>query len=98
MFLAPYCIHIIQQYSLHGQLIRTHDAHGSSSGGVKLRYPLLISGSCDKFNSSILVAGNVNPRLDVLSADGSFHTLPVDGIGQYPACARIHDGKLYVLC
>ena len=105
VFLAQYCIHIIQQYSLHGQLIRsydTYDVYNSSGGGVKLRYPLLSSSGYDKTNS-VLVAGNANRCLDVLTADGSFRTLPVDGIGESPACARIHedDGsskRLYVLC
>ena len=65
VFVAQYCIHIIQQYSLHvsGQLIRsydTYDVYNSSGGGVKLGYLLLSSGSCDKLN---------NNNLDVLSAD-----------------------------
>ena len=106
VFLAQYCIHIIQQYSLHGQIIRTYDTYdvyNSGGGGVKLRYPLLSSSGYDKTNS-VLVAGNANRCLDVLTADGSFRTLPVDGIGESPACARIHedDGsgskRLYVLC
>ena len=47
--ITQYSWNVIQQYSLHGQLIRsydTYDVYNSGGGGVKLSYPLLSSGSC----------------------------------------------------
>ena len=62
MFVAQYNGHVIQQYTLDGQLIRSYGTYGSS--GVKLKSPFLTGH--DKFNS-VLVAGKYNYNLDALN-------------------------------
>ena len=83
---------VIHQYTFDGHLVQEHGTKGSGVGG--LNRPLLTG--CDSSNN-ILIAGNENHRLDVLRADGSFCTLPVHGLKRYPMCARMYQGKLYVM-
>ena len=60
----------------------------------ELQNPLL-TGS-DEFNN-ILIAGDHNHRIEILKTDGQFQSLPVTGVAQHPACARVYMGRLYVI-
>ena len=91
VFVAQNASHVIQQYTMDGQLVTTHGRQGRNIG--EMYYPFL-TGS-DEFNN-ILIAGNNNDRIDILKADGQFQSLPVAGVGPYPACARIYKKRLYV--
>ena len=63
------------------------------SDEIQFHCPLL-SGIDDEGN--ILVAGNDNRRIDILKADGSWGNLGIEGLEEFPACARVVGHKLFV--
>ena len=91
VFVAQYGGHVIQQYTMDGQLVTTHGRQGNNIG--ELQYPRL-TGS-DDFNN-ILIASYSNHRIDILKADGQFQCLPVTGVDRV-MCARVYKDRLYVV-
>ena len=90
-YVCLFANHVIQKYTIDGQLLQTFGSRGPSVG--QLNCPLL-SGIDDEGN--ILVAEYGNKRIDVLKTDGSWESLKIDGLEESPVCARVVGSKFFV--
>ena len=91
MYVCLSANNVIQKYTLDGHFLQKYGSHGSDVG--QLYFPNL-SGIDNK--GHILVAGYLNKRIDVLKTDGSWESLKIDGLEEYPVCARVVGNKLFV--
>lgn len=92
VYVGYFWAHIIQQYTLTGEFVKTHGRHGKQIG---LLHNPLLCGS-DR-NGEILVAESSNNRLQILKGDDTWRMVHIQDLGSQPCCARFFDDRLFVM-